>query len=79
MSTVQSAVGLYGFANHRFDFRCVGHIDLYERRVTVFRHHVNGLLPTVCVHVGDDQFCAFSGKCQGCRSTDAGSGSSNPI
>jgi hypothetical protein len=49
---------------------------LYERRfTTVFRDGVNGLLTAVYVHFGDNQFCAFTRKRQGCGSTDTGSGS----
>jgi hypothetical protein len=50
--------------------------DLDKRRFTaVFRNHVNGLLATVFVHVGDNQYGTFTRKRQCRGSTDTGSGS----
>ncbi len=72
MGTIQPAIRLNRFANHRFHFGNFGHINLHKGGVTtVFRNHVNGLLSTVFIHIGDNQLCTFSGKGQGSGSADA--------
>jgi hypothetical protein len=72
VGTVQPAIGLHGFANHRFDFGGIGDIDPYERRFApLLCDHVDGLLSTVLVHISNDQFGTFSGKGERSGSTNA--------
>jgi hypothetical protein len=63
MGTVETSIGLHGLRDHRLDGAGAGDIDLDKGGFpTVFRDHMDGLLPTVCVHIRNDEFRPFPCK-----------------
>jgi hypothetical protein len=71
MGTVQAAIGVNGSGNQCFDGCSLGDIGLNKNRVsTLFRDHMDRLLTTFLVHIGNDEFGTFSGKRQRSGSPD---------
>jgi hypothetical protein len=65
MGTIESAIGLHCLRDQRFHGSSLGDIRLHKDCFpTVFGDHMDGLISTVLLHIGNNQFGAFSGKGQ---------------